>query len=257
MGLKNNLKERLKRGEKVLGTWNGIPSATVVNAIGLSGVDFVVIDCEHGPYTMETAENSIRAAEVAGCSPVIRVSANEERLILRALDIGAHGIQIPHISSKEEAMAAVRGAKYHPLGGRGLSPFTRAGRYGLNAKGHVQESNDQTLVVVHVEGTQGIKNLKDIAGVDGVDVVFIGPYDLSQSLGKPGEVEDPQVIDAIRSSVKIAQSKGLACGAYARDEKYLDLLIDCGVQYITYLVDAAVIAQTYKKIYEGFRSKIK
>ncbi len=255
--MKNQLKERLKKGESVLGTWNGIPSPTVVNAIGLSGIDFVVIDTEHGPYSMETAENSIRAAEVAGCSPVIRVSTNEANLILRALDIGAHGVQVPHVSSKEDAVAAVNSAKYHPAGERGFTPFTRAGKYGLNAKNHAKDANDQTLVVVHVEGTEGVKNLKDIASVKGIDVLFIGPYDLSQSLGKPGEVEDPQVIAAIRSAVKIAQSKGIACGAYARDEKYLDILIDCGVQYLTYLVDSAVIVQAYKKVYERFQDKKK
>lgn len=252
-----NIKERLKNGEMVFGTWNNIPSASLMNAVGCSGIDFIVIDAEHGPISMETAEDLIRAAEVCGVAPIIRVSSNSDYLILRALDIGAHGIQVPHISTKEEASRVVQYSKYYPLGERGYSPFTRAGKYGYEPKEHAKRSNEDTLIVINIEGKEGIRNLKDIVETDNIDVVFIGPYDLSQSLGKPGKVDDKEVINSIRNSVKIIKDKGLACGSFANDLTYLDILMDCGVQYLTYMVDSSLITETYRNLQMLFTKKKK
>jgi len=247
-----HLKERLKNGETVMGTWSIIPSPSLVEAIGYSGIDFIVIDAEHGPVSMESAENLIRAAEVAGMSPVIRVPTNEAYLILRALDIGAYGIQVPHISTKREAELVVEYSKYYPLGKRGLSPFTRAAKYGFDIDNHVAKSNNNTMTVINIEGIEGIKNLEDITSVPNLDVIFIGPYDLSQSLGKPGQVEDPEVISLIKSSVRIAKARGLVCGSFAKDIKYLEILVDCGIQYITYKIDSSVITSAYRNINNSF-----
>lgn len=251
-----NLKKRLKNGEMVFGVWNSIPSSSLVNVIGKSGVDFVVIDCEHGPTSIETAENLVRALELCNTSSIIRVPSNESYLILHALDIGACGVQVPHVSTKEEAAIVVKYSKYGPLGERGFSPFTRAGQYGLEAQNHAQKSNNNTMVVVNVEGVEGVKNLKEIASVDGVDVVFIGPYDLSQSLGKPGQVDAADVIDSIKKSVDILKETGVACGSFARDMEYLDILIDCGVQYITYGVDSNLIMNAFGELKHAFDKKI-
>lgn len=249
----NNLKRKIKDGETVIGTWNIIPSPSLVEAIGSSGIDFIVIDAEHGPVDMETAENLIRASEVSGMVPIIRTPGNESHMILRALDIGAYGIQVPHVSTAGEAEAVVRHTKYHPLGTRGFSPFTRAARYGSSIEGYIQRANENTLVVVNIEGKEGIKNLEAICKVSGIDVIFIGPYDLSQSLGKPGLVTDPDVIGLVKSSARQIREHGLVCGSFARDREYLELLIESGVQYITYMVDSAVIAQGYRNMHETFR----
>ena len=128
-----------------------IPSASLLNAIGLSGIDFAIIDAEHGPVGMETAEHLVRAADVTNIAPIIRVPSNDSHLILRALDIGAHGVQVPHVSTKEEAQRVVQSSKYHPRGNRGFTPFTRAGKYGIDAEGHPQRANESTMVVVNVE----------------------------------------------------------------------------------------------------------
>lgn len=249
---KQHLKERLKSGEVVFGTWNIIPSPSLVEAIGCSGLDFIVIDAEHGPVSMETAENLIRAAEVSGISPIIRVPHNESHLILRALDIGAHGVQVPHISTKRDAELAVEYSKYHPIGKRGLSPFTRAGKYGIEAEGHVNRANENTMVIINIEGTKGIKNLQKITEVPDIDVIFIGPYDLSQSLGKPGQVDDRDVVEHIKSSAQIIRESGKSCGSFAKDMKYLEILIGCGIQYITYSVDSDMVSNTYKTLKESF-----
>jgi 2-keto-3-deoxy-L-rhamnonate aldolase RhmA len=247
-----HLKERLRGGETVIGTFSGIPSPSLVEAIGYSGLDFIVIDSEHGPVEMQTAENIVRAAEITGMVPIIRVPGNESHLILRALDIGAHGVQVPHVSTKEEAELAIEYSKYHPQGKRGLSPFTRVGKYGLAAENHTIRNNENVIVVVNIEGVEGVQNLSEITSVPEIDVIFIGPYDLSQSLGKPGQVEDPEVISFIKDSVKLIKSRGKSCGSFARDMKYLEILVYCGVQYITYTVDSAMVLESYKNLKELF-----
>ena len=254
---KKYMKERLKNGEIVIGTWNVISSPALVEAIGYSGLDFIVIDAEHGPINMESAENLIRAIEVTGAAPIIRVTSNEADLILRALDIGAYGVQVPHITTKKQAASVVAHAKYHPQGQRGLSPFTRAAKYGMAADHHVVQSNENTAVIVQVEGVEGVKNLKEIASVPSIDVIFIGPYDLSQSLGKPGDVDDPEVIDLIKDSARVIKNEGKVCGSFAKDEKYLEILVNSGIQYITYTVESQLITQTCKKLTESLRKLIK
>lgn len=249
---KKSLKERLKNGEMVLGVWNSIPSATLVDVIGSTDVDFIIIDAEHGPVEMETAEELVRAADATKTPTIIRVTTNQEHLILRALDIGAHGVQIPHVTNRVEAQQAAESAKYHPEGHRGFSPFTRAGNYGRQADGYTKRANQQTLVIINIEGKKGADNLEEIASLPGIDVIFIGPYDLSQSLGKPGQVRDAQVINVIRRSVDIAERCGIACGSFACDQSYLELLIDCGVRYLTYMVDTALIRQTYQDVCNFF-----
>ena len=249
-----NIKERLKNKGRVLGVWNSISSPSLSNVIASSGVDFVIIDAEHGPINMETAEDMVRAVEVGGSVPIIRVPSNEDYLILRALDIGAHGVQIPHISSAAEADIAVKSARYYPEGKRGFSPFTRAGNYGKDAERYTDRANKKTLVVLNVEGKEGIENVEDIVSISGIDVIFIGPYDLSQSLGIPGKVRDKKVLEAIRRCVKIADKKGIACGSFACDREYLNMLIESGVRYLTYMVDTAVIISAYREIYDFFKA---
>lgn len=251
-----SLKNRLKNGETVLGSWSIIPSAALVEIIGYSGLDFIVIDSEHGSVNIESVENLIRAAGIAGMPSIFRVPCNETNFILRALDFGACGIQIPHVTTETQARLAVESAKYYPRGKRGFSPFTRAARYSLDAQGHTDRSNDNTIVILNIEGIDGVRNLKKIVKVPDADVIFIGPYDLSQSLGKPGQVEDSEIIESIRQSVKIAEAQGLTCGSFARDMKYLEILLDCGVRYLTYMVDSAVILNSYKTFRETIQRKI-
>lgn len=253
---KLSLKQRLAGGETVIGSWNTIPSPSLIEIIGYSGLDFIVIDAEHGPVSTETAENLIRASEVTGMTPIVRVADKNSYMILSALDMCAIGVQIPHISTKKEALSVVEYAKYYPSGMRGLSTFTRASRYSLDSAVHVKSSNDKTMVILNIEGREGIKNLKEIVKVPDIDVIFIGPYDLSQSLGKPGNIEDKELINCIKRSVRVAESKGIACGSFAKDMKYMDILLDCGVRYITYMVDSAIILNSYKEIRELCQKKI-
>ena len=186
---KNNLKEVLKEGKNGFGTFLKFTDPAVVEIMGFAGFDFVIIDQEHGPISLQSAQNMLRAAESANITPVIRVTDNAETLILRALDIGAQGIEIPQINTKSDALRAVKAVKYSPQGQRGLCRYVRAADYSsMDRYKYFKYASQETMIIAHIEGVEGINNLEEILSVAGIDVIFIGPYDLSQSLGIPGQI---------------------------------------------------------------------
>lgn len=254
----NKLKIALKNGSVVAGPWCVIPSPSLINVIAASGMDFVIIDMEHGPHSFENAENMIRAAEVENCTPIIRVSKNDESLILNALDIGAHGVIIPHIESKEDAEKAISYAKYHPMGQRGFSPFTRAGKYSLlNVKDHSNLQNANTMIILLLEGKEGLSNLDDILSIEDiknkVDLIYIGAYDLSQAVGYPGQVDHPLVREEMEKCIKKIKAKNIAVGGYvAKDKDDMKWMCELGMQFITLLPDCTVIYHAFESLCNDF-----
>ncbi len=245
------LKKRLKAGEVDVGPFCIIPSMAMVEALGRGGMDFLIIDTEHGPIDMQSAQDMCIAADHVGVAPIVRVGENHESLILRALDIGSAGVQIPQINTVDDARNAVGAAKYDPIGERGLSIFTRAGDYFEHeGEGFIESQNDDTVVVVHIEGQRGLDNLDEIMTVDGIDVLFLGPYDISQSLGMPGQVRDRKVEDAIRKADADASAQGRAVGSYAKDVDMGKWLLDIGVGYLSINVDATIYMQACRSIVE-------
>ena len=249
MAIRGELKRRLRAGETVIGPFVIIPSVPLVDTLGYSGMDFCIIDTEHGPISQESATDLVIAAQGVGVAPIIRVGDNDERLILRALDIGSEGVQVPQINDIRDAEAVVHAAKYAPLGERGLSIFTRAGNYFKDGGGdHTNRQNDETMTVVHIEGKRGLHNLEVIMTVEGIDVLFLGPYDISQSLGVPGDVRNAVVEAALREATDKARSQGRAVGSYAKDVEMGKWLIDLGIQYISINVDATIYMQACEAI---------
>jgi 4-hydroxy-2-oxoheptanedioate aldolase len=217
-------------------------------------MDFVILDTEHGPLSIERCEDLCRAADSVGVAPIIRVGENHPWLILRALDIGSAGVQVPQINDVESARAAVHSAKYAPQGERGLSIFTRAGDYHVKGgEGYTERANAETVVIVHIEGKRGLDNLDQILKVEGIDVFFLGPYDISQSLGVPGRVDHPRVQEAMREAAKKARSLGKAVGSYARDVAMARQLMEMGVQYLSILVDATIYLYACREIVRQLR----
>jgi 4-hydroxy-2-oxoheptanedioate aldolase len=147
---------------------------------------------------------------------------------------------VPQITRKADAEAVVRAAKYRPIGDRGLSIITRAGELGTRGPKYTDLANEETTVIVHIEGVEGVRNLDEVLEVEHIDVIFLGPYDLSQSLGIPGQVEDPRVEGAIRDSVKKIKAAGKFAGSFAKDTTIAKRMIDMGVQYMSVSVDAAI-----------------
>jgi len=211
----------------------------MVESTALAGMDFVILDMEHGPFDLSQVERLVPAAQNAGIAPIVRVGENNEWMILRALDVGAAGVQAPQIGCRADAEAVIHAAKYAPLGMRGVSAYTRAGDMNTRAN-HFEQANEETLVIIHIEGIEGVRNLDE---VEQLDVIFIGPFDLSQSLGIPGQTDDPRVQDAVRECVGKIRAAGKAAGSFAKDIETGRRWIELGIQYIGYSVDANIYLQ--------------
>lgn len=255
----NRLKSKLKKGERVFGTWSMLSSPAVMNVIGKAGLDFIIIDMEHGPMSFETAQSQIYATEVPECTPIIRLGEKSESTILRALEIGTQALMVSHVSTAEEAQYVVRAVKYYPEGERGLSPFTRNHNYSdENLAAKLRYANEQIFIGILVEGEEGINNLERIANVPDLDMIYLGIYDISQTLGVPGELNHPKVLKLVRDCVQIIESKGLVAGSVARDKEYLSLLFEAGFRFISYSVDCVILRdgfETSRKWYEELCSE--
>jgi 4-hydroxy-2-oxoheptanedioate aldolase len=250
----NSLKRKLQRGEAVLGPFMCYSGASFVEIAGMAGFDFVIVDLEHGPISVETAEDLCRAAQGAGMSPIVRVRKNDGPQIQRALDIGSAGVQVPQIETREQAEAVVHGAKYAPLGMRGLSFYTRAGDWAMHGvAGYADRLNEEQMVIIHIEGVRGLENLEEIITVPHIDAVFLGPYDLSQSFGIPGQIDDPRVVKGMEEAVGKIRDAGKAPGTYAGNAETAKRWIALGMQYISLGVDVGIFADACQQLVRDTR----
>lgn len=251
---KNYLKEKLANNKLAVGTWNIIDSPMLVDVIASSGIDFIVIDAEHGAISYETAQTMISVCESYNVTPIMRVGEINESLILRSLDIGSHGVQLPNISTAKDAKEFVQFAKYPPVGIRGFSPYTKAGLYDVsNGKDLPKIANENTLLIANVEGSDGMKNLEEIVSVEGIDIIFIGLFDMSKSLGIAGDVENPLVIEKLDEAIEVIHRHGKKVGSIASNLNMLDLLKSKKVDYLTYSVDTGMIKESYQNMINNFR----
>lgn len=251
---KNYLKEKLEKNEQTIGTWNIINSTMVVDVIASSGIDFIIIDAEHGSISYETAQTMITICESYNVTPIMRVGEINESLILRALDIGSHGVQLPNITTMDDAKKFVRFAKYPPVGERGFSPYTKAGLYDVsNGQKMPEIANKNTLLIANVEGEEGIKNLQDIVKVDGIDVIFIGLFDMSKSLGIAGDVQNPRVMEKLDEAIEVIHKNGKKVGSIASNLNMLEILKKKDIEYLTYSVDTGIIKESYQNMIDSFR----
>ncbi len=245
----NLLKKQILKGNTVFGPFCKIQDATTIEIASLAGFDFVIIDMEHGPFSIETTQTLIRAAEARGITPVVRVTSNDNTLILRTLDIGARCIQVPQISTKEDAEKVVEATKFYPQGQRGMCRYVRAANYTDTEKSdYFSNTNESILSIIHIEGLEGLENLEEILSVEGIDIIFLGPYDLSQSCGVPGEVHHKKVVNKMKNAVKLARSKGKAVGTFTESIEDAKKWQKIGVQYISYSVDVGIVMNAYKEI---------
>lgn len=249
-GLRRNLlSERYNKQGFVIGAFLEIPSPQLVELLGLAGFDFVVIDREHGAINLETTETLIRAAASTGISPLVRVANDDPVAIRQPLDMGAAGIHVPMIATAEAARGVVRAAKFHPRGERGLNPLVRAASYrAYPTADFLRRANEEVVIVVHIEGVEGVKNIGEIAAVEGIDVAFVGPYDLSQSLGIPGMVQSPLVRDKLKQVIQQAEGKKIAVGTYCDDVRTALEWRKLGVTYLAVGVDAGIFLSAAKRI---------
>jgi len=245
--LLNEFKNQLYN-QACLGIFSKTTDSNLVEAAGYSGLDFIILDMEHGPATLETMHNHVRAAKSSQLFPIIRVKGVDAHAIGSALDTGALGVQVPNVSTAQQAKEAVNAARFHPKGMRGVCRFVAAANFGTLAKQTYFEQANESLVILQVEGTEGIKNLDDILAVDGFDVLFIGPYDLSQSIGRPGEVDSPEVVALMKQIAEKAKAKGIILGAFSDSLERNQSLKNEGFNYVAYSVDLNIFTEKLKEI---------
>jgi len=230
---RNAMKEKLRAGEPVFGVSVMIPSPQIVEMCAAAGFDWVLLDCEHGTLTLESVELMAMAAEASGITAIARPVSRSPEHILQVLDRGVMGVQVPHVTTAAEAREVLAAVKYHPQGSRGLAAGTRAAVYDSHGTlaDYVKAANEQTLIAIQLEDAAAIENIDELLKVDDIDVFFIGPSDLSQSMGHPGNPKAPVVANAIDSSFRKMLSAGRTPGTPAVAESVREVL-DKGVRYI-------------------------
>ena len=230
---RNRLKWKLEAGEPAFGCSVMIPSPQIVEMVGHLGFDWVLIDLEHGTIDLETAELMIMAAEVSGLTPVARPRSNRKSDISSIMDRGAAGVQVPHVNTADDARRAVQAVKFGGGADRGLAQGTRPDNYGLSGSmdQFVAFSNEQTLVCVQLEQEAAIANVDEILAVDGVDVFFIGPSDLSQSMGYPGNPGAEPVKIAIEETLAKISAAGRTPGLPASADS-VEAALASGARYV-------------------------
>ncbi len=210
-----DFKTRLSRGDAFIGAFICLPSPESAELFAEIGYDWLIIDTEHGPFDVLTAQRMLQAVG-RRCPCIVRVPSNEDVWIKKALDIGAAGVLVPLVNSPEIAARVAQACRYAPEGTRGMG-LARAQRYGVGFEDYVAGANREIAAIVQAEHIEAVDRIEAIAAVPGVDAIFVGPYDLSASMGKPGQVRDPEVQTAIRRVRDAALKAGRRLGIYCSD----------------------------------------
>ncbi len=243
----SEFKNKLK-SEGVIGVFCKTSDPAFIEVLGHAGADYVIIDLEHGPNSIQNVQNLIRGAQVVGLLPVVRVKESCQSVMSEALDIGAGGIQVPQITSKADALEVMERTKFAPVGNRGVCRFVRAADYSAENRFEYFKKANDALVVLQIEGQDGIDNIDEILQVDNIDVLFIGPYDLSQSLGVPGEIDNPVVEEKMLEIIDKCSKKNVTVGTFTDTLENAVKWKKLGVKYISYSVDVGIFYEASENI---------
>jgi 4-hydroxy-2-oxoheptanedioate aldolase len=254
--INNILKEKINRDETVLGLFVNINSPMLIEIIGYAGLDFIVIDNEHGSFSDSDIEELIRAAELTKVTPIVRVSYDNSA-IQKALDRGAKGILVPMINTKAEAEAVVRKSKFAPIGTRGAAYSTRAARYGNDSgKEYLDAADRNNLIIIQIETVEAVQNFDEIVSVPGIDGAFVGPADLSVSMGYKAEGwHHPEVKTVIEDLLGRGGKKGVFMGTMASNIEDLGRCVNAGAKFVS-LVASGLISEKFKEMARVGRAAI-
>jgi len=244
-------KKKLSDKQPVLGIFSKTSDPAFVEAAGWAGMDFIILDIEHGPNNILSLQNLIRGAQCSDILPIVRVPDCSETFISKALDIGAAAIQIPQVTCADDVKNILKAARFAPNGERGVCRFVRAANYSMTNRFEYFKSADDVIIIIQLEGLKAIENIDEILDAGNVDIIFIGPYDLSQSLGIPGQVTDPRVEEKMIEIVEKANKKGICVGTFTDTIENANKWKNKGLQYISYSVDVGIFAEACKNIKEN------
>lgn len=238
----------------MLGIFSKTLDSNVVEATGFAGADFIILDMEHGPNNWSTIQNHARAAKVSGIKSIVRVTGCDDNSIGSALDSGVDGVQVPNITSAQMAKEAVNAARFSPLGSRGVCRFVKDAHFGQKDRSLYFKEANEKLLILQVEGKEGVAQIDDILQVRGFDILFIGPYDLSQSLGIPGQIEDPRIVDLCKDLVQRTQELGIGLGIFVDTIEQAQKYKNLGLSYIAYSVDLSIYREAVSIVINSFKS---
>lgn len=244
---------RLRAGETVLGTFLNLGSPIGAEICGQAGFDWVLIDLEHGSGTEATLLNDLQAVAGTDTTAVVRVEGNDRSRIGRALDFGAEGIMVPRVDTAEEAARAAASMRYPPQGARGVAQMNRAGGFGRRSGG-LAAANDRVLGVAQIESPEAVANVAEIAATEGIEVLFIGPSDLSHSMGIPGQLEAEPFQEALVTVVEAARAAAKSSGILAQTADQAASYARQGFQLIAIGGDSAFLAASARAVVERWRS---
>lgn len=250
------LKESLQKNKFTVGSWVTLGHTAVAELMAKLGFDWLVVDMEHSAITLPDAQQLIQVIELCGVVPLVRVGENNPVLIKRVMDAGAHGVIVPMVNTKEDAIKAVSAVKYPPMGTRGVG-LARAQGYGLDFERYRDWVNKESIVIVQVEHVKSIENLESILTTPGVDGSIIGPYDLSGSLGVPGNFEDPKMRECLASYEKISKKTRKPAGFHVVEpdiQKTLDFR-QKGYTFLAVGLDTLYMGRKCAEIINGIREK--
>jgi len=253
----NHFKQGLKAGKPQIGLWSTLASSIVAEIIATSGFDWVVLDTEHAPNELPDVLRQLQAMQIDGnaTSPVVRPAWNDPVLIKRFLDIGANNVILPFVQDEREAAAAVAATRYPPKGIRGVSMSQRANRYGL-VKDYHKRVEEELGVFVQVETAAAVAHIPAIAAVEGIDGIFIGPADLSASLGHLGNAAHPEAQAGIMKALELCRAAGKPAGILAPNEDDARRYLDAGFLFVAVGSDQGLLVRSARDISARFRSHV-
>ncbi|WP_306598026.1 HpcH/HpaI aldolase/citrate lyase family protein [Geothrix sp. 21YS21S-2] len=230
-----------------IGPFLRIPRPELVEMLGMAGFDFAILDLEHGPTAPADVYPLILAAERRGLRLLARIPALQESYFKWLLDLGVGGIQVPHVKCREDAERAVAYGMFAPGGERGMCRFVRAAEFSnIPKEDYIAEANRNRLLVLQIEGKEGLDHLTEIIEVPGIDVIFVGPYDLSQSLGLIGQIWHPEVVKAVEEVITLCGNKGVEVGVFTDTPEGLAHWKKLGVKYLAYRVETEILLNAFK-----------
>ena len=238
----------------MIGTWAEIPSPYVTDIMSKAGFDFTIVDMEHGIIDFETAQNMFFAARANHKKMFIRVPEIEESWILRCLDMGVDGIIFPGIETAEDVRKAVQLSRFRPAGSRGFNPYTSFGSYGAVGSDFLSAENKRVELGIIIESKAAVDKIDEILECDEIGLVYIGQYDLSVSMGIPGETANPDILRILDEVIKKIKAKGKKAGCMVHSVDECLATIGQGYEFIVYKVDTGILAGTIRDFTDGIRS---
>lgn len=233
-----NLKSKLSNNELTIGTWVTISHPAVIEILSSAGFEWITLDIEHSAINIESVQNLLGHIQGNGMEGLVRVSKNEEVVIKRVMDAGADGVIVPMVKNRSEAEKAVSFVKYPPVGKRGVG-LSRAQKYGTDFDGYKEWTNNEAVVIAQIEHIEAVNNLEDILKTEGIDGTIVGPYDLSASMGYPGEYNRDDVKEALDKVVKVTKEIKKPLGFHVVEADYSELKqrIEEGYNFIAFSLD--------------------